>query len=251
MVSATQFGFTPSLKDTPSVKDQLPRCLQNIHEDIFHAIIPVSYLFRVVIIIVMARLNLPSYSQYPIKQGSITEQYYENRGKSHAYRILWQTVQIQSVPLTLYSRHALHTLALQTLQNAPRFMILPSSALQRPHAREGSGVHRPRLPMPVEVAPGPPPTWVWPGVAEGPPLFSTRRAPFLRSMANSDLRRLQQKDTHQCDILKGVLKGRVSNSNMLHFPPLLQPLGCPCMSLSVWTHPTEADDKDWSDNNEC
>ena len=57
------------------------------------------------------------------------------------YRFLWQTLQIHSVPRTLYSLQFLQTLARHILQKAPRFMMRPSSARQRAHARLGSGAH--------------------------------------------------------------------------------------------------------------
>ena len=57
------------------------------------------------------------------------------------HRFLWQTLQIHSVPRTLYSLQFLQTLALHILQKAPRFMMRPSSARQRAQARLGSGAH--------------------------------------------------------------------------------------------------------------
>eukprot|EP00095_Tigriopus_kingsejongensis_P011671 maker-scaffold59_size442576-snap-gene-2.12 protein:Tk11671 transcript:maker-scaffold59_size442576-snap-gene-2.12-mRNA-1 annotation:"kelch-like protein 24-like isoform x1" len=51
------------------------------------------------------------------------------------------TVQIQSVPLMLYSRQFLQTRTLQTWQNAPRFMMRPNSARHRPQERLGSTCH--------------------------------------------------------------------------------------------------------------
>ncbi len=93
-------------------------------------------------------------------------------------------MQIQSVPLALYSLQPLQTRALHALQKAPRFMILPSSARHRPHALDGSADHR-------DSAGGA----AADGAADGAVVVvvPTLMAPFFLSMASSDFRRLQSK----------------------------------------------------------
>lgn len=51
--------------------------------------------------------------------------------QNFAYICLWQTTQTQSVVRVVNSRQALQTRSLQTRQGAPRFVMRPSSVLQR------------------------------------------------------------------------------------------------------------------------
>ena len=66
---------------------------------------------------------------------------------------LWQTEHTQSVDLTLYSRHALHTRSRQARQKAPLFIMRPSSARQRAHARPPELVSSAPQPGPGRRAP--------------------------------------------------------------------------------------------------
>jgi hypothetical protein len=66
---------------------------------------------------------------------------------------LWHTEHTQSVDLTLYSRHALHTRSLQARQKAPLFIIRPNSARQRAHARPPELVSSGPHPGPGRKAP--------------------------------------------------------------------------------------------------